>query len=166
VCGIIFAHIFLLPGGGIVIFPIPVSVPTWLYAILFLVGSYFQMRGQRGNIGHDAHLGGAVIGLLTATVLYPHIAARSPILYAAVLGLSALMFVHLVWHPLQLTLGGRPSLNRTPREDSDPRYSTRHLEHAREVDRLLEKISRSGLQSLTQEEQRILKEHADKLRGQ
>lgn len=30
VCGIIFASIFLLPGGGIYIFPIPIAIPAWL----------------------------------------------------------------------------------------------------------------------------------------
>ena len=37
VSGIIFASIFLLPGGSIMILPVPVPIPSWVYAILFVV---------------------------------------------------------------------------------------------------------------------------------
>src|SRR3954454_14958115 len=60
VCGIIFASIFLT-GSGVYIFLI--SIPGWLYAILFLIGSFYGIKNARDNIGHDAHLGGAIIGL-------------------------------------------------------------------------------------------------------
>ncbi|TFG39956.1 MAG: rhomboid family intramembrane serine protease [Syntrophobacterales bacterium] len=94
VCGIIFASIFLLPGGGVRIFPIPLSIPSWLFAILFIIGSYAGMRSGKGNIGHDAHLGGAIIGLLVTTALYPRIVLLSPLLYAAVMGLSVLLMLY------------------------------------------------------------------------
>jgi hypothetical protein len=134
-----------------------------LYAILFLVGSYWQMREQRGNIGHDAHLGGAVIGLLVATAMYPHIVRENTLLYGAVLVISLGLFVHLVWNPFHLP--GRRAGRRESDEPGHPRYSTAHLQAQREVDRILEKVAQTGLHSLTPEEQKILNREADKLRG-
>jgi membrane associated rhomboid family serine protease len=95
VCGVIFAAIFLFPGMSVYIFFIPIPVPSWLFAIAFVAISFFGMRTRAGNIGHDAHLGGAIVGLLVTTLLDPLIVSRNPVLYAAVLGLSVGLFVFL-----------------------------------------------------------------------
>src|SRR5258708_14045119 len=79
VCGIIFAYIFLFPGGGVGMFPFPYEIPGWLYAIAFVLGSFYGMKAQRDNIGHDAHLGGAIIGLVIAAAFNPWIIRHSPL---------------------------------------------------------------------------------------
>ncbi len=66
VCGIIFASIFLIPGGSIMIFPIPIPMPAWLYAIIFVFGSIYASKRMAGGIAHDAHLGGALMGIVVA----------------------------------------------------------------------------------------------------
>ncbi|MEZ4396923.1 MAG: rhomboid family intramembrane serine protease [Candidatus Krumholzibacteriia bacterium] len=99
VCGVIFASIFLLPGGSVTVFPIPMAIPSWLFAILFVVATGAGMRSGFGNIGHDAHLGGAIIGLLVTTALYPGIVARSPALYAAVMALSVGLLIYTYRRP-------------------------------------------------------------------
>ena len=71
VSGVIFSSVFLLTGGGIYIFPIPIAIPSWLYAILFVLISVYGIQKQSGNIGHDAHLGGAISGLLVTFILFP-----------------------------------------------------------------------------------------------
>jgi membrane associated rhomboid family serine protease len=38
----------------------PSPFPAWLYAILFFAGSFFALKRQADNIGHDAHLGGII----------------------------------------------------------------------------------------------------------
>jgi len=95
VCGIVYAAIFLMPGGSVYVFPVPVPIPSYIYAILFVLISFFGIRGQWGNIGHDAHLGGAIIGLLVTTLFYPGIVAESFLLWAAVMGLSLALFFWL-----------------------------------------------------------------------
>jgi membrane associated rhomboid family serine protease len=95
VCGIIFAAIFLMPGGMVYVFPIPVAIPSPVYAILFIAISFFGIRSGMGRIGHDAHLGGAIIGLLVATAIAPDIVSRSRNLYAIVMGISCVLFVYL-----------------------------------------------------------------------
>src|SRR5215469_10111651 len=35
VCGVIFASIFLLPGGSMVVYPLPFEIPAYAYAIGF-----------------------------------------------------------------------------------------------------------------------------------
>ena len=61
VCGIIFASIALFPGMGVGIFFIPFSIPGWLYGVLYVLYSIYGIKSTKGNIGHEAHLGGALI---------------------------------------------------------------------------------------------------------
>jgi membrane associated rhomboid family serine protease len=154
VCGIIFAYIFLFPGGGISMFFVPVSIPAWLYAIIFLVGSFYGIKKRWGNIGHDAHLGGAIIGLVTATFLHPEIIGRSPKLYTAVMGLSVVMLFYLIKNPLFLPWSSFIQVFPTSKNPTKPPL-TREQE-MRRVNVLLDKISKSGMQSLTKDEHKFL----------
>jgi hypothetical protein len=148
-----------MPGGAVGILFVPVPIPAWCYAIAFLAISFFGLRSNRGRIGHSAHLGGAVIGLLVATALYPQIVRESPVLYAAVTGLSLLMAAYLYKYPLDQ---GRPDFftrdywrdlgSRLRRE----RNRRRKADDEQALDRLLDKIARQGTGSLTRWEARRL----------
>ena len=102
VCGVIVASIFLLPGSSITMFPLPIGIPASLYAVLFLVGSFVAHRKRSDNIGHYAHLGGAIIGLLVATALYPGFIFAAPWMFAGVIGLSLVILIVLIFDPVHL----------------------------------------------------------------
>jgi membrane associated rhomboid family serine protease len=165
VCGIIFAFIFLFPGARMGFFFIP--LPGWLYAILFILISFFGLRNRLGNIGHDAHLGGAIIGLLITTALRPIIVVQSPILYAVVIGLSAVLFVYLYKNPFFVP-GSNPFSpaywRRKWAETQTHKRAKQEWEDKETLDRLLTKISRSGMESLTASEMRRLKVISKRMR--
>lgn len=71
VCGVLFASIALDPQRMIGFFFIP--MPGWVFGILYLGYSIYGMKKSIGNIGHAAHLGGAVIGLILAILFIPQI---------------------------------------------------------------------------------------------
>lgn len=162
VCGLIFSYIFLFPGGGVVLFPLPVPIPAWLYAILFFVGSVVAFKRQADNIGHDAHLGGAIIGMWTTALLEPGIIRLHPKLFLAISALSVLLFVYLVKNPLFLPLSSfLPAWPKVKRgNQTQPRDETP------ELDTVLEKISRSGINSLTAKESALLKSASEKFQRQ
>jgi len=155
-CGLIFAVIFLNPGGSMGNLFFDIGIPAWLYAILFLLAEFHGVRTQRDNIGHDAHLGGAIIGLLTVTAMYPYIVRQSPYLYAGVMTLTVAMFVYFWKNPMFLPLSS--FFGSDDASDSEPqkRVAGQRPTDA-EVDAVLDKIAREGLQSLSPEEQEILK---------
>jgi hypothetical protein len=78
--------------------------------------SYYGIRAQRGNIGHDAHLGGAIIGLITATLLHPSIVPNNPVLYPAVMLLAVLLLAFLYINPIRLIRAWQAKRNR-PKDD-------------------------------------------------
>lgn len=159
VCGVIFASIFLLPGGRIIIFPLPFPIPAWVYAIIFVVASFVGMRRQADNIGHDAHLGGAVIGLLVATALRPSIVADSPRLYATIVGLSVAAMIYCYRRPLH-TAAPAPIMGKGWGEAvarmKDNARARKEVNDEEELDRLLAKISQSGMASLSHAERKRL----------
>lgn len=71
VVGVLFATIASEPHIGIGIIFIPVYIPAWIFGIIYLGFSIYAMRNQYGNIGHDAHLGGAAVGLLLSIAYMP-----------------------------------------------------------------------------------------------
>jgi membrane associated rhomboid family serine protease len=163
VCGVIFASIFLFPGGSIYMFPFPIAIPAWLYAILFMLGSFYGMKSKRDNIGHDAHLGGAIIGLLITAGLYPRIIVHNLWLFLIVLVGSALLFAYLIMNPLFLPLSS--FLRALRRGKSRYAHLPRYKQEERALDDILEKISKSGLESLTREEKERLKQASGKYRN-
>jgi len=163
VCGIIFSHILLFPGGTISQFPLPVPIPTWLYAILFFVGSFFALKRRADNVGHDAHLGGAIIGLWTTAALEPWIVPGQLKLFLTISGLSLLLFVYLVKNPLFLPLSSFVPDWSPFRWKSGP-PPPKHKRESVDLDAVLDKISKSGMDSLNAEERAVLNSAAEKYR--
>ena len=70
--GILFAAIAAFPEMELrLLFAIP--IPAWVFGILYLGYSVYGMRTNLGNIGHSAHLGGAIVGMLATVIYYPAI---------------------------------------------------------------------------------------------
>jgi membrane associated rhomboid family serine protease len=68
ISAVLFAYIVYYPTTTLYIVPIPVPIPAVLFAIGYVAWSWWAARQERGRINHDAHLGGALAGLLFVAV--------------------------------------------------------------------------------------------------
>ena len=73
VSAILFACILFEPRMGIYIYLIPIPVPAYIFAPLYLVYCIVMSRKNVDNIGHSAHFWGAVYGLVFPLLLRPDI---------------------------------------------------------------------------------------------
>ncbi|MFR9166639.1 MAG: rhomboid family intramembrane serine protease [Dysgonomonas sp.] len=73
VSGILFASIALYPHLELYIMFIPIPIKGWVFGILYLAYSVYGMKAKLGNIGHAAHLGGSLVGLILAVTFAPAI---------------------------------------------------------------------------------------------
>lgn len=76
VSGILFASIVILPQMMLGIFFV-IPMPAWIFAILYLGYSVYGVQKQLGNVGHEAHLGGAIVGLAMPVIFYPEIFSQN-----------------------------------------------------------------------------------------
>jgi membrane associated rhomboid family serine protease len=71
VAGIIYASILLNPGMNLMMFPLPIPIPGYIFGVGYLLYSIYGMKKQIGNVGHTAHLGGAIGGYALLLLVYP-----------------------------------------------------------------------------------------------
>jgi len=67
VSGIVFSNVVFFPMDTIGVFFIP--MPAFVFAFLYIGASIYGMKSKFGNIGHEAHLGGALGGMIATLIL-------------------------------------------------------------------------------------------------
>ena len=71
VTGVLYAAILLQPDMSLMMFFIPIPIPAYIFGIGYLLYSIYGMKNRIGNIGHDAHFGGAIGGYAITLILMP-----------------------------------------------------------------------------------------------
>ncbi len=71
ILAVLFASIIYFPSASLFIMPIPVPIPAPLFAVGYLAYSYYASRNARGRINHDAHLAGALAGVVFVGLFDP-----------------------------------------------------------------------------------------------
>lgn len=64
VSAVLFAYIVYFPTTTLMIMPIPLPIPAVLFALGYVGYSYWASTQSRGRINHDAHLCGALSGIV------------------------------------------------------------------------------------------------------
>jgi len=68
ISAVLFAYIVYFPMTKLIILPIPIPIPAALFAVGYVAYSYWASLHSRGRINHDAHLCGALSGLVFVAV--------------------------------------------------------------------------------------------------
>lgn len=74
VASVVFASILFNPLNNILLIVIP--IPGFIFGIAFIMFSYFYGRRANDNINHDAHLWGALFGLVFCLVIHPPVVTQ------------------------------------------------------------------------------------------
>ena len=160
VCGIIFASIALFPGMRIGFLYLPFSIPAWIYGLLYVLYSIYGIRSKRDNIGHEAHLGGALIGMLVAVCIVPEAIAENYPTILSILLPGALAVYLIITRPHMLLVDNQYFKTHIGDYDIDDRYNLGKMDRQQEIDFLLEKIHKKGMKSLTKKERDTLERYS------
>lgn len=69
---VLFAFIFLFPMESIYLMLIPIPIPAFVFAIMYLLYSMYASKQARGKINHEAHIAGALWGIVYLLLFVPN----------------------------------------------------------------------------------------------
>lgn len=160
VVGVIMATAMIMPDLRVLLlfFPVPVKLKTM--AIVYIVLEVVQQGANiQSNIAYLAHIGGFFAGFL-----FMHL----------------FLSREIVWSPLDLLLGKRrpvsprmEAFRRAQKPHKPPRgwtvtsyrNYTDGAVSSEEIDRILDKLSRTGINSLSEEEMEILRKAREQMKS-
>ncbi len=73
ISAVLFSYILFNPLSKIGIFPLPFGIYAVAFGFLYLIYCWYMSKNSRDNINHDAHLFGALTGLIVTVILIPGI---------------------------------------------------------------------------------------------
>jgi membrane associated rhomboid family serine protease len=155
ISGLVFASIALYPDMNVGL--LGIFMPGWLYGLLYVVVSAVGITARRDNIGHDAHLAGGLVGLVTVVAMRPELLRTNYVAIAAILVPALGFFYLLLKRPEGLLLGNLFS-SEPSYQTVDDRYKIQQKQKENDLDQLLDKINQRGIESLNaREKQRLEK---------
>ncbi len=76
VSGVVFGYILYEPLSRIYIMFIPIGIPAFIYAFLYLAYCFYSARRQSDNINHSAHFWGSLTGFIITVAFNPDVINR------------------------------------------------------------------------------------------
>lgn len=155
VLGVALAFAMFWPNARVFVFPFPVPIKVkWLVGAVAAMAVFFQLAGARQGIAHLAHLGGFLFAFLYLRGL-PYLAQRT--VDASERKQEA---TRVLVHPSAQS----EKMARHRSTHSAARPGGVYGDGTDALDRVLDKISATGLDSLTDDEHRILNDASRRLR--
>ena len=87
VSGVVYSSVLLYPEMKMLLLFFPIPMPGYVMAAIYLVYTIYGMRKMNDNIGHTAHFGGAICGLLATIAFAPNVIIDS-LLTLVILGVT------------------------------------------------------------------------------
>jgi membrane associated rhomboid family serine protease len=156
--GVIFASIALFPGMQIGLFGV-LFIPAWLYGLIYILSSIYGIRSRSDNIGHEAHLAGALTGMIIAILMQPTSLIDNYITILLIVVPSIVFIFFILNRPGALLIDNHYYKNHHF-YSIDHKYNEQKHSEQKEIDQILEKIHKKGMNSLTKKEREKLKAYS------
>jgi len=162
VSGVVFASIILFPDMELSILFMPIHIPAWLFGLIYVLYTIYGVKSKRDNIGHEAHLGGLVIGVIITLIMDPSaiIYNTFTVLLIIVPTIGFILFVLL--RPQALLIDNLFFKNHDGHLSIDHRYNLEKAKQQKDIDAILDKISARGVNSLSESEKKKLEMYSKK----
>ena len=154
VYAILLAFGMIFPNERLFIIPFPFPIKAkWLVVGYIAIELFSAMSGPGDGVAHMAHLGGMLFGFLLIRYWQKH--PDSSQRFGRSRGQE--FFENMKRRYDQRQQGSRMKAEHTdPRRETDEEYNARKRQNQEEIDAILDKIRKSGYDSLTKEEKQKL----------
>jgi len=154
VSGIVSSSIILFPTSKIGLILMPFELLSWVFGLIFILVSILGIKSQSDNIGHEAHLGGLLIGIILTSLMVPNMVFENWIIVLCLL-FPIFLFLFLILKRPDILITGKWNLKVANSLDAGRKKIS--------LDSILEKINRSGIESLSKKERKALEEYRNKM---
>ena len=153
--GILLAFGMLFPEERIFIFPLPVPIKAKWFILAYVAIELFSALGTSGDgVAQFAHLGGMLFGFLMIRYWQKHPGGGSG--YGRSGGQQFFDRLRNNWEKRSHKNAGDGGAHSHTESDKDWQYNQHKQATQKEIDEILDKIRRSGYDSLTEEEKKKL----------
>ena len=155
VYGILLAFGMIFPNERLFIIPFPFPIKAkWLIVGYIAIELFSAMTGPGDGVAHMAHLGGMLFGFLLIRYWQKH--PNSSQSFGRSRGQEFFENMKRRYDQRQQQNNRMKAEQTDPRRESDEEYNARKRKNQEEVDAILDKIRKSGYDSLTKEEKKKL----------
>ena len=153
VYGILLAFGMIFPNERLFIIPFPFPIKAKWLIVGYIAIEFFSAMGQNDGVAHMAHLGGMLFGFLLIRYWQKH--PDSSQRYGRSYGKE--FFDNLIRKHEQYQRNRHMHAEHTKtHRETDEEYNMKQRQNQKEIDAILDKIRRSGYDSLTKEEKQKL----------
>lgn len=153
VYGLLLAFGMIFPEERLFIFPLPVPIKAKWFVMLYAgISLIMALTTTGGNVAHFAHLGGMVVGFF----IIKYWQGKQKGSFNRIKGEYFFENLKKKWQQHTHKQADGITNNSWDRPQSDWDYNTQKQKEQEEVDRILDKIRKSGYDSLTAEEKQQL----------
>jgi membrane associated rhomboid family serine protease len=155
VYGILLAFGMIFPNERLFIIPFPFPIKAkWLILGYIAIELFSAMSGPGDGVAHMAHLGGMLFGFLLIRYWQKHPDSSSG--FGRSRGQEFFDNLKRKYDARQTQQHMKAEHTSDPRRETDEEYNARQRKNQEEVDAILDKIRKSGYDSLTKEEKKKL----------
>ena len=155
VYGIMLAFGMIFPNERLFIIPFPFPIKAkWLIVGYIAIELFSAMSGPGDGVAHMAHLGGMLFGFLLIRYWQKH--PDSSAGFGRSRGQEFFDNLKRKYDARQNQQHMKAEHTSAPRRETDEEYNARQRKNQEEVDAILDKIRKSGYDSLTKEEKKKL----------
>ncbi len=155
VYGILLAFGMIFPNERLFIIPFPFPIKAkWLIVGYIAIELFSAMSGPGDGVAHMAHLGGMLFGFLLIRYWQKH--PDSSAGFGRSRGQEFFDNLKRKYDARQNQQHMKAEHTSVPRRETDEEYNARQRKNQEEVDAILDKIRKSGYDSLTKEEKKKL----------
>ena len=155
VYGILLAFGMIFPNERLFIIPFPFPIKAkWLIVGYIAIELFSAMSGPGDGVAHMAHLGGMLFGFLLIRYWQKH--PDSSAGFGRSRGHEFFDNLKRKYDARQNQQHMKAEHTSAPRRETDEEYNARQRKNQEEVDAILDKIRKSGYDSLTKEEKKKL----------
>lgn len=155
VSGLVFASIALFPAMKIGFILLPIQIPAWIYGVAYVLYCIYGIKSQKDNIGHEAHLGGGIVGLLIAIIIKPTVLVTNyfPILLILI---PTLIFLFLIIKKPHFLIVSNPFSKSKSLLTINDKYNSSKVSNQNELNKILDKINKKGYDKLSKRDKEKL----------